>query len=229
MDISQKIQERRQSMTGIGRKEFAVSKADIMDDEKHVIRVKFASFGNKDSAGDILIKGCFAKSINDRGPESSTNRKIAFLWQHDMSDPIGKVLSIEELEDGAYATVQLSNFDAVPNAKRAWYQLNDGDINQFSFGYQCVWDKMEYDENLDAYIVKEVILHEISVVTLGCNEKTEYMGAMKALFDVYDGADEKGKEQIKKQILERLKAAEPVQEPLTHPSIMERIGQMSNN
>lgn len=229
MDISQKIQERRQSMTGIGRKEFAVSKADIMDDEKHIIRVKFASFGNKDSAGDILIKGCFAKSINDRGPESSTNRKIAFVWQHDKKDPIGKILSIEELEDGAYATIRLSNFDAVPNAKRTWYQLNDGDINQFSFGYDYVWDKLEYDENLDAYIVKEVILYEISVVTFGCNEMTEYMGAIKALFEAFDKANDTEKINIKKQILDRLKAAEPVQEPLTHPSIMERIGQMSNN
>ena len=52
---------------------------------------------------------------------------------------------------------------------------------------------------------------------------------MKALFEVYDGANDQDKEQIKKQILDRLKAAEPVQEPLTHPSIMERIGQMSNN
>lgn len=229
MNISQKIQERRLATSGIIRKEFSVSKADIMDYEKHIIRAKFASFGNKDSDGDILIKGCFAKSINERGPESSTNRKIVFLWQHVMVDPIGKVLSIEELEDGAYATVQLSNFDAVQNAKRAWYQLNDGDINQFSFGFQYVWDKMEYDEVQDAYIVKEVILHEISVVTLGCNEQTEYMGAMKALFEAFDKANDTDKEQIKRQILERLKAAEPAKEPLTHPSIMERIGQIYNN
>lgn len=224
MNISEKILERQKSVPAVGRKEFAVTKADIMDDEKHVIRVKFASFGNKDSAGDILVKGCFAKSINERGPQSATNRKIAFLWQHDMYDPIGKVLEIEELDDGAYATVQLSNFDAVPNAKRAWYQLNDGDINQFSFGYQYVWDKMEYTEEEDAFLIKEVVLHEISVVTLGCNEQTEYMGAVKGLAEAIMRGEKVDKEQIKR-MLEMLNGAEPVEVPLTRKSAFERIGQ----
>lgn len=224
MNISEKILERQKSVPAVGRKEFAVTKADIMDDEKHVIRVKFASFGNKDSAGDILVKGCFAKSINERGPQSDTNRKIAFLWQHDMYDPIGKVLEIEELDDGAYATVQLSNFDAVPNAKRAWYQLNDGDINQFSFGYQYVWDKMEYIEEEDAFLIKEVVLHEISVVTLGCNEQTEYMGAVKGLAEAIMRGEKVDKDQIKR-MLEMLNGAEPAEEPLTRKSVFERIGQ----
>lgn len=224
MNISEKIRERQKSVPTVGRKEFNVTKADIMDDEKHVIRVKFASFGNKDSAGDILVKGCFAKSINERGPQSDTNRKIAFLWQHDIYDPIGKVLEIEELDDGAYATVQLSNFDAVPNAKRAWYQLNDGDINQFSFGYLYVWDKMEYIEEEDAFLVKEVVLHEISVVTLGCNERTEYMGAVKGLAEAIMRGDKVDKEQIKR-MLEMLSGAEPAEAPLTRKSVFERIGQ----
>lgn len=224
MNISEKIRERQKSVPAVGRKEFNVTKADIMDDEKHVIRVKFASFGNKDSTGDILVKGCFAKSINERGPQSDTNRKIAFLWQHDIYDPIGKVLEIEELDDGAYATVQLSNFDAVPNAKRAWYQLNDGDINQFSFGYQYVWDKMEYIEKEDAFLVKEVVLLEISVVTLGCNERTEYMGAVKGLAEAIMRGEKVDKGQIKR-MLEMLSGAEPAEEPLTRKSVFERIGQ----
>lgn len=224
MNISEKIRERQKSVPAVGRKEFTVTKADIMDDEKHVIRVKFASFGNKDSEGDILVKGCFAKSINERGPQSDTNRKIAFLWQHDIYDPIGKVLEIEELDDGAYATVQLSNFDAVPNAKRAWYQLNDGDINQFSFGFQYVWDKMEYIEEEDAYLVKEVVMHEISVVTLGCNERTEYMGAVKGLAEAIMRGEKVDKEQIKR-MLEMLSGAEPAEAPLTRKSVFERIGQ----
>lgn len=229
MELNERIEARRAVTSAMNRKEFAVSKSDIVDAEKHIIRVKFSAFGNKDAAGDILIKGCFAKSISERGPESSTNRKIAFLWQHDMSDPIGKVLAIEEREDGAYADVQLSNFDAVPNAKRAWYQLQDGDINQFSFGYQYIWDKMEYDQEQDAYIIKEVRLHEISVVTLGCNEETEYMGVVKSLEQIYCRATDEQKEQIKRQILDTLNGAEP-EKPLTpqKTSMFAKIGKSIN-
>lgn len=227
MNLTEKIEARRASINANGRKEFDVTKAAVVDEDKHVIRLKFASFGNKDSAGDILVKGCFAKSINDRGPESNTNRKIAFLWQHNMADPIGRILSIEEREDGAYAEVQLSNFDAVPNAKRAWYQLVDGDINQFSFGFQYVWDKMEYDENLDAFIIKEVILHELSVVTLGCNERTEFIGTVKGLKETLQNATQEEKIKLKQQILDILKAAEP-EPPLTHESMFGKIGNHLN-
>lgn len=97
MNLSQQIEARRAAMGNTCRKEFAVTKADIANEDEHIILVKFANFGNKDSAGDILIKGCFAKSINDRGPGSATNRKIAFVWQHDFADPIGRILSILSL------------------------------------------------------------------------------------------------------------------------------------
>lgn len=180
MKKQEKIQEKKQRINGnMSVKFFSVESASIVDDENHIIRIKFASYGTPDSDRDVLIKGCFAKSISERGPESSTNRKIVFLWQHDMRDPIGKILKIEELEDGAYADVRLSDFDAVPNAKRAYVQLKDGDINQFSFGFTYIWDKMEYDEEQDLFIVKEVKLFEISVVTLGANEHTEYMGEIE--------------------------------------------------
>ena len=229
MMLNERIEGRRAAITGASRKEFTVSAADVIDAEKHVIRVKFASFGNKDSAGDILIKGCFAKSIAERGPQSNTNRKIAFCWMHDVTDPIGKILNIWEAEDGAYAEVQLSNFDAVPNAKRAWFQLQDGDINQFSFGFQYIWDKMEYDEETDAFIVKEVRLHEISVVTLGCNEETEYMGVVKQLAEVYDRATNEQKEQIKRQIFDKLQEAEPSKSLTSSKvSMFARIGKNIN-
>lgn len=172
----EKIAQKRGNNSGMSVKYFGIGSFKELDPEKHVIEIKFAAFGNIDSDHDILVKGCFAKSIQERGPESSTHRKITFLWQHDVHDPIGKVLKIDEREDGAYAHVQLSNFEAVPNAKRAYHQLMDGDIDQFSFGFEYVWDKVDYDESTDAFIVKEVKLFEISVVTLGANEMTEFIG-----------------------------------------------------
>ena len=172
-----KIQEKKsKNDKKVLTKYFSAKSMKDLDTDSHIIEIKFASYGSPDSDGDILLKGCFAKSINERGPESSTNRKIVFLWQHDIKDPIGKIMKIEEREDGAYATIKLSDFDAVPNARRAYAQLKDEDINQFSFGFDYVWDKVEYDEELDAFIVKEVKLYEISVVTLGANELTEFIG-----------------------------------------------------
>ena len=206
MSKPSKIQTKQQQAGQFSQKLFNIKATDIVDEDNRIIEVKFSSFGNKDSDDDILIRGCFAKSITERGPESNTNRKIAFVWQHDIKDPIGRVLSIWEAEDGAYARIQLSDPDAVPNAKRALSQLKDGTLNQFSFGFSYVWDKIEYDEAKEAYIVKEVLLYEISVVTLGANEMTELVGFtgkdMKSWLLDLQAKDEETYNQLKQLLTE---------------------------
>jgi len=131
-----------------------------------------AVFGNKDKAGDILIKGCFAKSIAERGPESSAKDKIIHLWMHDMKEPVGKITVLKEDDHGLYFEAEISK---IPQGDRYIEQLKDGTLNQFSIGYKYVWDKLEYDEERDAFIVKEVVLYEISVVSIGCNGETEFL------------------------------------------------------
>ena len=105
-------------------------------------------FNVVDSDSDMIVKGAFAKSITERGPESATNRKIAFLWQHDMKQPLGRMTVLKEDNTGLYFEAKL---DDIPEADRALTQLLSGSLNQFSIGFSYVWDKMEYDEALDAF------------------------------------------------------------------------------
>ena len=155
--------------------------------ESRTISGYAAIFNNKDKVNDILVKGCFAKSINDRGPESNANDKIIMLWQHDMKEPIGKISVLREDDKGLYFEAVI---DDVERGNQALKQLESGTLNQFSIGYSYVREKCEYDPNLDAYIVKEVVLYEISVVSIGCNGETEYLG-LKSMDDPYE---ELGKE-----------------------------------
>ena len=141
--------------------------------ESRTISGYAAIFNNKDKAGDILMKGCFAKSIQDRGPESQANDKIIMLWQHDMHEPIGRISVLQEDEKGLYFEAII---DDVERGNQAIKQLESGTLNQFSFGYTYVWEKCEYDNEREALIVKEVVLYEISVVSIGCNGETEYLG-----------------------------------------------------
>jgi HK97 family phage prohead protease len=147
-----------------------------VDETSRTVSGYAAVFGNKDSADDILIKGCFAKSIEERGVDAQTHRKIAYLWQHDTKNPIGKLTVLKEDDYGLYFEAVI---DDVPDGNRALTQMKSGTINQFSIGYNYVWDKVEYDAAKEAFIVKEVILFEISPVTIGCNELT-YFAGMKA-------------------------------------------------
>jgi hypothetical protein len=65
--------------------------------ESRTISGYAAVFNNKDKAGDILLKGCFAKSINDRGPESTANDKIIQLFKRNSAKAFVKSLDGIEL------------------------------------------------------------------------------------------------------------------------------------
>lgn len=165
---------------GMQYKSFAVYIKEVnYDNESRTISGYAAIFGNKDKAGDILIKGCFSKSIQDRGPESPANDKIIMLWMHNMNEPIGRITVLNEDDKGLYFEAVI---DDVPRGEQAIKQLESGTLNQFSIGYQYVWENCEYDVGKDAFIVKEVKLYEISVVSIGCNGETEYLG-LKSIED----------------------------------------------
>lgn len=143
------------------------------DGDSRTISGYAAVFGNIDKARDKLMKGCFANSILERGPQSNANDKILLLWQHDMSEPIGRITKLQEDEKGLYFEAEI---DDIELGDRALKQLESGTLNQFSIGYSYVWERCDWDEEQQCYVVKEVKLYEISVVSIGCNGETEYLG-----------------------------------------------------
>ena len=73
-----------------------------VDLSKRTVEGYFASFGNKDSDGDIIVKGAAKKTI------SENRDRIAHLLQHDITSPIGKLLELEEDNKGIRFVSQLS-------------------------------------------------------------------------------------------------------------------------
>ena len=132
-----------------------------------------AAFDNKDSDGDVLLKGCFKRSIDTRGPNSTTARKIAYLYQHDMTKPIGKFTTLIEDDKGLYFEAQLDDIDLSDDVLT---QYMSGTLNQHSIGFRYIWDKVKWDEASQSYLIAEVDLFEGSVVTLGANENTPFTG-----------------------------------------------------
>lgn len=172
--MTEQLQIKRQSRKPVEYKAMAVeTDGTLVSQDSRTISGYAAVFGNIDSARDMIIKGAFSKSINERGPASATNRKVAYLFMHDMADPIGKLTELKEDDFGLYFEAVL---DKIPQADRVLEQLKSGTLNQFSIGYQYVWDKMEWDEEKECFVCKELNLFEISVVTLGCNEMTVFSG-----------------------------------------------------
>lgn len=162
---------------------------DIKDIDTAGRRVKFAAakFGNLDSDNDVIVRGAFAKSIQERGPESQGNRKIKMLRYHDFQHEIGLVKSLEETTEHLMVIADLGNST---KGNDAFLDYQDGIITEHSIGFMLVQDKINI---LDSGIreLKEVILMEVSAVTFGANSETPVFGVS-------------GKEEFKQEYLEKI-------------------------
>lgn len=131
-----------------------------------------------------FIKGSFSKSIKERGPGSGANYEIKFLYQHSQGDPLSLFEELREDEIGLY--FRTKPLDDVPSADRVIKQIRSGTLNNFSQGFDYVWDRMEYDEKEDVIIMKEARLFEISVVAIPADMNTYTIRSLDQLEDLYE-------------------------------------------
>jgi len=159
-----------------------------LDLEKRVVKGYLCKWGAKNMFNQKVVKGAFAKSIRERGPESQAKYKITFLWQHDQHDPLALFSVLREDEYGLY--FETMPLDDVPNADRALKQIKSGTINQFSVGFDYIWDKIEFDETDDSVVLLEVDLFEGSVVTIGADSNTFAIRSKEQLEDLHDDIED---------------------------------------
>lgn len=141
-------------------------------------------FGNKDSYGDVVLKGAFDVSLQEW---ERSGLAIPVLWGHNMSDPdfnLGECLTATEDDHGLKVHVKLDL--ECPKAASTYRLLKAGRVNQMSFSYKVIdgayiqpeGDGMTYR---DAYYeLRELQLFEVSVVPIGANQETEIL-AVKSL------------------------------------------------
>ena len=121
-------------------------------------------FGNKDSYGDVVMPGAFAKSLADHRRKGSRPK---MFWQHDPHNPIGSWTDIAEDGKGLWVEGRLNM--GVQKAQEAYALLKAGDIDGMSIGYHTV--SAEPDEKAGVLRLKELKLVEVSIVSMGANER----------------------------------------------------------
>lgn len=122
-------------------------------------------FGVKDSYSDIVMPGAFAKSLEDL---HAKGRQPALLWQHNMSEPIGVFTEVREDDIGLVVKGRLLVEDD-PLAKRALAHMKAGSLTGLSIGYRL--KDYEYDNEKSAFLLKEIELWEVSLVTFPANDE----------------------------------------------------------
>lgn len=117
-----------------------------------------AYFGNVDSYGDIIERGAFVKSLNDRAG------RIAFCYQHDIWNPIGKIQEIKEDDRGLWLKVKISAAEEDISTK-----IKEGILREMSIGYRPINSRSEMRDGNQVNILTEIKLIEVSLVTVAAN------------------------------------------------------------
>jgi HK97 family phage prohead protease len=130
----------------------------------------FSKFGNIDSDNDMMMPGAFKKSINDRGPESKN--QIWFLKDHNWDILLSKPHVLKEDSYGLYYEAKVR--EDLSYAKDVLILASEGHLNEHSFGFQYIKDKRVEKDNY--FEVQEVKLYEGSIVSLGANSETPFLG-----------------------------------------------------
>lgn len=133
-------------------------------------------FGNTDSAGDRIVPGAFAKSLNAC---KQTGRWPPMLWQHDAAQPVGAWEDIYEDSHGLFVRGRLF-VDDIALAREAYALLREKVVSGLSIGYRT--REARRDTQSGARVLEEVDLLEISLVTFPANDMAR-IRAVKTIFE----------------------------------------------
>lgn len=130
----------------------------------HFIDLKVISTGIVDDYGSMWDPHCFDAYAQKRMP--------VLCWAHSWADPIGVAVSYTPSDEGPTVRFKFDDFDAVPQAKRAFAQVKSGTIGDCSVGFSNTTRRDPTEEERSAHPgAKEFIvsaeLDETSLVLRG--------------------------------------------------------------
>lgn len=153
-------------------------------DGKGIVTFYFSAFGNKDSDGDITMKGAFTKTISDN------KNRIKHVLNHRTDQVPGVVKELGEDDRGAWMRSQLMLGTTL--GKDVYEMYKAGAITEHSFRFDII--KSYQDKSQDARIITEYKLWEASSLTAwGANERTPVISI-------------KSQEELLKELTEAIKA-----------------------
>ena len=148
-------------------------KSDTTDEKTTSITIEgYASTDDIDRQGDIVPASVWKKGIQNY------LKNPVILAYHDHSEPVGRMVDHRVDSKGLWVKARISSA-----AGEVFDLVKDGILTAFSIGFRIV--DAEYDAAKELFVVKELELHEISVVSVPANQNTLF-----SLSKAFDTAEE---------------------------------------
>lgn len=141
--------------------------------ERRVIKGYAVIWGKKNLYNEIFLKGAFDKSIKENGPDSNAAYKIKFLAFHQGDEPLTLFARLYSDDIGLY--FETMPLDTDEDSEKILMRIRSGALNNFSVGFDFMWDvpgSVEWNDTLEAILIREARLFEISVVSIPADLNT---------------------------------------------------------
>lgn len=138
-------------------------KANLDNEEEGTVHAIVSVFGNKDSDGDVVVKGAFARDIKaakDRG------KFPIGVWNHDLRTPVALTKDAWEDDEGLHV-IGVFNLDTQAG-RETYSNIKKGIIDEFSFGFRV----REREHKNGTRFIKDVYWAEWSPVVIAANRAT---------------------------------------------------------
>lgn len=145
-------------MENLKFKNFEISEHKADDNGNLIITGYGAVFNNVDSYNDVIERGAFQQTLIER------SERVAFCYQHDIWNPIGKIKEMKEDDNGLWIKVQLSAAE-----KDIQIKVKEGILKEMSIGYRTMSSREEIKDEKTLTYLTEIKLFEISLVTVAAN------------------------------------------------------------
>jgi HK97 family phage prohead protease/HK97 family phage major capsid protein len=152
----------------------------VNEEDSSLIIKGYASTINKDRVGDVIEKDAWKK-----GGLNNYLKNPVILAYHDHKRPIGRMVDYSIDEVGLKITAKISKA-----AGDITDLIKDGVLQAFSVGVRV--KDADYDNNTDTFLIKDVELHEVSIVSVPANQDSLFSIA-KCFDNETDFADFKQK------------------------------------
>jgi HK97 family phage prohead protease len=130
-----------------------------MDETKRQVLVSFP-WEVMDSYNTDFERSCFDEQAN-------AGQYPISCWQHIRSEPIGRAVQWQKTNTANELRVQLSDFDAVPRARQAFTQMRDGELTDWSYGFDNAKAVPHPNGERGALRFTKARMAEVSPVTVG--------------------------------------------------------------
>lgn len=150
---------------------------NVEDSDEKVIEGYFVVFNSETE----LFPGAF-EEIAPEAFNSTLSNDIRALINHDTNLVLGRTkagtLELEVDEKGLFGRIKINENDT--DAMNLYERVKRGDVDQCSFGFNILKEDTEHrDDGTIKWTIREVDLHEVSVVTFPAYEETSVQARMK--------------------------------------------------